>query len=118
MLTHRVRRLRFATRAVTVIQCAAVTFVPVLHPYFHDRPAVGAPTAGPSLPGSQNAAHGRHLGDACLICSAHPGFPQPAAAGLEQWPSLTTTLPLGPSSAELRSASPWLANRVRAPPQL
>jgi hypothetical protein len=114
MLIGRVRRLRLATRAVTVIQFAAVTFIPAVHPYLHDRPAVGAPTAGPI----HTAEHPRHIRDECPICSVHPGSPLPAASGLAPWPGLTSTPPLGPSEADLRCAPPGPANRVRAPPQL
>ena len=117
MLIGRVRRLRVATRAVTVIQFAAVTFIPVVHPYLHDRPAVGVPTAGPFLPSSHTTEHARHFRDECPICSAQPGFPQPADTGLEPWPSFGSTLPLGPSDTDLRCIPPCPANRERAPPQ-
>jgi len=112
-----VRRLRFITRTVTAIQFAAVTFVPVVHPFLHDKPSAGSPTAGPLLPARHTAPHDLRSGDACLICSAQPGIPQAVGTGLAHWPDTASALPLPPSDFDQPAAPHCPANRVRAPPQ-
>jgi hypothetical protein len=117
MLIRSVKRLRFVTRAVTVIQFAAVTFVPIVHPFLHHETAAGVPTAGPLLPAQHTTQHCLERGDECLICSAQPGIPQAVATGLAPCPDTPNALPLPASETDHPVAPSSPANRVRAPPQ-
>jgi hypothetical protein len=117
MLMRRVKRLRLVTRAVTVIQFAAVTFVPVVHPYLHHEPVAGSPTAGPLLPAPHHTGHLLRIRDECLVCSAQPGIPPVATTGLEYRPHPANILPLGPSDIHCPIAPYCPANSARAPPR-
>jgi len=114
---HGVRRLRFVTRTVTVIQFAAVTLIPVVHPFLHDEPAAESPAVGPFHPAPHTTSHDLRSGDACLICSAQPGIPQAVGTGLAYWPDTANALPLPPADTDQPAAPHCPANRVRAPPQ-
>jgi hypothetical protein len=117
MLMRGVRRLRFVTRAVTVIQFAAVTFIPVVHPFLHHELVAAVPAAVPLLPTPHDAPHDLLGGDECLICRAQPGMLQAVATGLGSCPEIPVEPALSSSVNNCRIALPWPANSVRAPPQ-
>jgi hypothetical protein len=118
MLMRGVRGLRLVTRAVTAIQFAAVTFVPVVHPFLHHELVAAAPAASPLRPAPHDAPHDLLDGDECLICRAQPGMPQAVATGLGSCPESPVAPPHTPSVSDCRIAPRWPANSVRAPPQI
>jgi hypothetical protein len=114
MLRRGTRTWRFATPVVAAVQLAAVTFVPVAHPFLHDRQNAATMLVRPALV-LPSIEHGVHV-DVCLACLASPGMTVPQ--GVEPEGCLRTArAPMaGQSDREPLARVVNRANRERAPP--
>jgi hypothetical protein len=102
--------------AAGVMQLAAVTFVPVAHPFLHDRPAAAAEVVRPSLtvPGTDQDVVRRV--DVCLACLASLGMTVPREVEPQGCPRVARSPVPGPSARTAPAGTVSRANRVRAPP--
>jgi hypothetical protein len=115
MLTRRIAVWRVVAPLLATVQVAAVTFVPVAHPFLHYRPT-GAAESRACLAAAAPDAPGLGDGGRCPACLASAGITT-APAGAPVTTPRTRRLPSGGIPDGVlpgRSCGP--ANRVRAPP--
>jgi hypothetical protein len=116
MLRRDSRAWRLLAPLVMAVQLAAVTVVPVAHPYVHHRSGGQAALAGAllTLPGSSHEE--LRSQDLCVACLASPGIlvprdtPPGALAPVERY------LVPAPPDGSVPVVQVVPANRVRAPP--
>jgi hypothetical protein len=116
MLTCRGAAWRVVARVLAAVQFAAVTFVPVAHPFLHYRPAEGVAESRLCL---ATVAHNNQSvgdGDQCPACLASAGITAPPAGALEPSPRTWQSPSGGGFDRDLPRRPCGPANRVRAPP--
>lgn len=116
MLRRGTRTWRFATPVVAAVQLAAVTFVPVAHPFLHDRHSATTGVATPSLTLPRNAQDLLRRVDVCVACLASPGMTVPQGVGPEDRPRVSRAPLAGRSDRDPPARAVGRANRERAPP--
>jgi len=116
MLRRGTRTWRFATPVIAAVQLAAVTFVPVAHPFLHDRHSAVATVAQPSLTLPSNAQDFLQRVDVCVACLASPGMTVPQGIEPEDRPRVSRTPIVGQSDHDPPASAFGRANRERAPP--
>jgi hypothetical protein len=116
MLRRGSRTWRFVAPVVAVMQLAAVTFVPVVHPFLHDRSGGEATVMGPSLTPPSDAQDGLRSEDMCVACLASPGVAVPHDLEPVACSAVSHCRLPGPSDRDVPVILIRSANRVRAPP--
>ena len=74
MLRRGTRTWRFVTPVVAAVQLAAVTFVPVAHPFLHDRHSAVATVAQPALTLPSNEQQLRRLNSKINLMPSRAGI--------------------------------------------
>jgi hypothetical protein len=116
MLKRRIALRRAVAPVLALVQFAAVTFVPVAHPFLHDRPAQGAAESRPCLAAAAHDTQSVGDGDQCPACLASAGVTAPPAGAPEACPRTWRFPSGGGSDRDLPRRPCGPANRVRAPP--
>jgi hypothetical protein len=115
MLRRGTRTWRFATPVVAAVQLAAVTFVPVAHPFLHDRHDAATAVARPTLTLPSNERDLQRV-DVCLACLASPGMAVPQGVEPEACPRISRAPIASRSDGDLPARPVSRGNRERAPP--
>jgi hypothetical protein len=116
MLTRRSAAWRVVAPALALVQFAAVTFVPVAHPFLHYRPAPDAAESRHCLAAPAHDTQSVGDRDQCPACLASAGITAPPTGAPEACPRTWQSSPGGGSDRDLPRRPGGPANRVRAPP--
>jgi len=101
--------------AILLLQLAAATWVPVVHPYIHPDPPPPL-AANEFADQSENRARGSGVESSCFICTAGPSF---SAAGDQRLPfdvGIPWRLPLNTTVYLTTPHTDTPANSARGPP--